>query len=130
MPLVNPDDVEESDVETLEYRDVTVEYDGEEMTVGEAVGRIEENTDGLSDWLASVGENVATLTERVEELEAKTERQSAVIHELVDMVELLGGAVDHNDLYAAREARGEHGSDIYPWDWESETMDFKSRRYE
>jgi hypothetical protein len=67
---------------------------------------------------------------RVDELEEKVERQEAVLHDLMEIVEILGGAVDHADFKAAREARGEHGSEVYPWNWEDESLDMWLVRYE
>lgn len=97
--------------------------DGEEMGLADAV-RLHGDVLAEPESFGLVSES------EFAELEEKVERQEAVIHELMELVEILGGAVDSGDFKNALEARGEHGSEVYPWSWEDESLDMWLERYE
>jgi hypothetical protein len=125
MSFSKPEDDPNEPVKNSTQSAVTVPWEDEPVPVGEAVETMAERSgDSETEALAQA---VAT---NVEDLREQVEQQEAVIHELVELVELLGAAVDHEEIANAAEARDEYGSDIYPWDWETETLDFKSNRYE
>jgi hypothetical protein len=131
MKTQDPNDVTEvedrddPDVETI--RDPST---GQQAKVETAIGNVYEELSGEASFAKGYSD---ALDDRVDELEEQVERQEEVIHELMELIELLGIAVGKEAPVAwksASEIRDYHGSDAYPWQYDSETLQFRGERYE
>jgi hypothetical protein len=130
MPLTPKDNVDESPVASEEANRRALEElrqrvdDLDERTeVPYGLDSLEELTEGQSAMRESIDERVA-------ELENRVEQHEAVIRDLVQLVEYLGGAADGNGFERGFRAVEENGSDGYPWTWDGETLEFKAERLE
>ncbi len=125
----NPDPAEPAPVELPEVEAAT----GEELPLDEAV-RANATTAARADENGAVAAGFADAHEdRIAQLEERVEQQEAVIQELIEVMELLGSAVENNhpgSVRTAKERVGAAGSDAWPWMWEDETFKLKQRRYE
>jgi TolA-binding protein len=131
MKTQDPNDVTEiedrddPDAETI--RDPST---GQQAKVGTAIENVYEELSGEAEF--SQGQFDA-LQDRVDELEEQVDRQEKVIYDLMELIELLGIAVGKEapDAWkSAPEIRDYHGSDAYPWSYDSETLQFRGERYE
>lgn len=131
MKTQDPNDVTEiedrddPDAETI--RDPST---GQQAKVGTAIENVYEELSSRADF--SEGHSDA-LQDRVDGLEEQVERQEEVIHELMDIIEYLGAAVQKDSpeaLEAATEILDAVGSDGFPWEYDSETLQFRGDRYE
>jgi len=93
----------------------------------ESVGAAFDTAYGYADAAATVSEEVR---EEVEELRDRVEQQEAVIHELVEMTEILSSAANWRELQHSMEVVADEGSDGYWHEWEPVVHEFKERKYE
>lgn len=122
MPLTPKDDVNGSDGGTANPR---------------VPEELQEQVDEVTDLAVAHDQKLGELRAEVEErdekiakLQEQAERQEAVLHELVDLVEILASASDWDELAGAVERVQDHGADAYPFSWDQATLEFKADRYE
>lgn len=125
MRLSKPEDDPNEAVEETSGEPTTVEIDGETVPIAEAVERVASESSPDPEAVADVQASVAFL-------EARVESHEAVLQELVELSELFGAWLQNDADHAkhAEEIVSTADSDAYPWEWESETLSFKSEWYE
>lgn len=131
----NAEEIEESEMGASD----PPELDGSSGSLDELrerVADLEERTeipmglDTLDDLNEAHQSRHEAIEDRLDALEGRVDRQEAVLYELIDTTEILGSAVDPNDIEAARITVANEGSDAYPWNWDTETLDFKAEQFE
>jgi tetrahydromethanopterin S-methyltransferase subunit G len=126
MPLTPKDDVDESRVASDQSDDEALEELRERVDDLDERTKIPMGLDTLDELAAGQEAMHKNLEGRVDELENRLDRHEAVIRDLVQLVEYLGGAADGNGFERGFRAVEENGSDGYPWTWDAETLEFKS----
>lgn len=115
MPLTPKDDIDESDGGTANAR---------------VPAEMRERLDVLEDMAMTHDGNFPELREEIETLRDRVDRQEAVLYDLIDVVQALASASDWQEFAAGFERVQNEGSDAYPFTWDTETLEFKSDRFE
>jgi hypothetical protein len=126
MPLTPKDDVDESRVASDQSDDEALEELRERVDDLDERTKVPMGLDTLDELAAGQEAMHKNLEGRVDELENRLDRHEAVIRDLVQLVEYLGGAADGNGFERGFRAVEENGSDGYPWTWDAETLEFKA----
>ncbi len=130
MPLTPKDDVSGEVERTKESDSAAVAELRDRLNELEERTEVPFGLDTLDELNEAHQSRQEALEERVDTLEERVDRQETVLYDLIDLVEALAAGMDANGLDKGFTRVENEGTDAYPFRWHTDTLDFKSERYE